>query len=224
LRNGGVIFEMGDAAGAAWLRDRSHSELFTAKLGVSAQIKPRAYKIIALFAPVRFDPESSMQLSAMEADADLPAQSILSARWIKQPSRRGPNQQVAHLMIEVSTPEAANAALRRGLVIAGKKVSARKNIPEPLRCHRCQRLGVSHLAAKCPQDYDTCGTCGSTRHRTSECAVMDSEKFHCVSCDQDGHASWDRCCPTLLDHQRRLLARQVDGLYRFFPTEDPSTW
>ncbi|KAI0715130.1 hypothetical protein C8Q76DRAFT_619310, partial [Earliella scabrosa] len=47
LRNGGVIFEMGDAVGAAWLRDHTHSELFAAKLGESTQIRPRAYKVVA---------------------------------------------------------------------------------------------------------------------------------------------------------------------------------
>ena len=45
------------------------------------------------------------------------------------------------------------------LVIAGKRVWARRMQKEPRRCLRCQSLTAKHLAVECDQQV-ACGTCG----------------------------------------------------------------
>ena len=55
----------------------------------------------------------------------LPAESIESTRWIK-PMTRSAGQRTTHLITKLHSPEAANQALRDGLIIEGKRVWARK--------------------------------------------------------------------------------------------------
>ncbi|KAH7918417.1 hypothetical protein BV22DRAFT_983350, partial [Leucogyrophana mollusca] len=99
----------------------------------------------------------------------------------------------------------------------------RKLMPEPARCLKCHSLRGDHFAAQCPNDHDTCGTCGD-EHRTSECDNTDPGKRYCVNCRDGGHASWDRECPAFLECLARHQSRNAEALYRFFPTADPASW
>ncbi|OBZ78309.1 hypothetical protein A0H81_02654 [Grifola frondosa] len=58
----------------------------------------------------------------------------------------------------------------------------------------------------------------------AQCPETDPVHYRCSNCMTSGHAAWDRDCPVFIEHRRRLLARQPDSTYRFFPTADPSTW
>jgi hypothetical protein len=119
--------------------------------------------------------------------------------------------------------EGANQAIKFGLTIEGKKVYGRKLIPEPTRCLKCHSFENTHMAAECPQEQETCGTCGE-HHRTAACQVTDQNEFFCRNCKVKGHAAWSRQCPTFTKKWDGHKNRNEDAKYRFFLTEDPLTW
>ena len=137
-------------------------------------------------------------------------------------TRRTTGQCSAHLIAKLRSPEAANQAIRDGLIIAGKQVWARRMKKEPRRCLRCQTMGSGHLAAECDQPM-TCGTC-SKEHRTTDCSEDEQVKFWCANCKSHGHTSWDRTCPKFIENSRRLEQLNPEGMYIYFPTEEPWTW
>lgn len=225
LRNGGVVLEFGTQEGADWVREtRDRSAAFASKMGTAAAVKARQYKVVAEFTPVRFNPEDAAALAAIEERGQLPAGAIVQARWIKPIAKRQQGQQVAHAMITLSSSEGANRAISNGLIIAGKKVSVRRCLLEPLRCAKCHRFEPVHLARDCTQTEERCGTCGEDSHPTRDCQVTDEERFRCINCKRFGHATWSRQCPTFLAQVQKMQKRQPDHCFRFFPTEDPNTW
>ncbi|KAG2127209.1 hypothetical protein DEU56DRAFT_720344, partial [Suillus clintonianus] len=137
--------------------------------------------------------------------------------------RRNPGQRTAHVIFTFSTKEGANQAIRFGLSVEGKKVYGRKLIQEPTRCLKCHSFDGGHVAANCPQEQDSCGTCNE-QHRTAECATTDQEHFKCRNCNEAGHAAWSRDCPTFIKRLEHHMNRNNDAKYRFYLTEDPLTW
>ncbi|OSD01077.1 hypothetical protein PYCCODRAFT_1445985 [Trametes coccinea BRFM310] len=224
LRNGGVVLEFASAAAAQWVRSKAPgAETFARKLGTGSEVKPRLFKVVVEFVPVRFEPESSHDVSKMERDNELEAGSIEQARWLKPVHRRHKTQQVAHLMLAFTEPEQANKAIRDGLTVLGKRVPARKCLAEPLRCAKCHRFEPAHMARDCKQEGERCATCGLGTHLTKECDG-DGGRVWCINCNSDSHATWDRDCPVYRAQLRKVQARQLDSGMRFFPTEEPATW
>ena len=115
------------------------------------------------------------------------------------------------------SPQSANNALANGLFMCQKKVYAEKCKREPLHCLKCH--GWNHLASTCPQQFDFCGTCAQ-RHCTADCSRLDNPR--CISCGCNGHASWDRGCPTFLQKCTELNKRAEDNSMPYFPTLE--TW
>ncbi|PIL31787.1 transcription factor [Ganoderma sinense ZZ0214-1] len=221
LSNGGVILECGQPEHAQWLRDNAAS--YEEVLGVNAKIRLRPFKVVVEFVPVAFDPHEETGWRQVEEEAGLPGHSITEARWIKPVIRRQRDQRVAHLLLTLNSPTAANTLISRGLTLAGKRVSVRKNLAEPVRCAKCHRYDAGHLARDCPQQNDICGTCGRA-HRTSECNRQDTRDHKCSACNKPGHATWSHDCPEFVDRLRRADARHPENRLRFFPTADPDSW
>lgn len=225
LRNGGVVLEFGAQEGADWIREtKARSAAFASKMGTAAEVKGRQYKVVAEFVPVRFNPDDAGVLRVIEERGQLPVGSITYARWIKPVGKRQEGQQVAHVMLTLSSSESANRAIANGLIIAGKKAGIRRCLLEPLRCAKCHRFEPVHLARDCTQTEEHCGTCGEDSHPTRDCQVTDEAKFRCVNCKRSGHTTWSRQCPTFLAQVQKMQRRQPDHGFRFFPTEDPQTW
>lgn len=148
---------------------------------------------------------------------------MVEVSWIKPIARRAEGQGSAHLIVKLRTAKTANAALRHGLVIAGKKVFARKLLREPRRCLRCQGIGVGHLAADCKQAQEVCGSCAQN-HPTATCTVNESE-YRCANCKVTGHAAWDRMCPAFIEATKRRQRANDSNSYRFYPiVDDPASW
>ena len=224
LRNGGVIYEMGSPDAAQWLKNGANMFRFLQVFSATSVIKQRAYPTVVEYIPLSFKPDDRNQLESVEKENSLEAEGILSARWIKPAYRRKKGQRTAHAIVGFSQPEGANSAIRNGIIIAGKRVWARKLLHEPRRCLKCQLLGVSHVAAECQQDHDTCGSCGQN-HRTADCTVDNPTHYSCVNCKDTGHAAWDRHCPTFTKLSARYNAKHPENGYRFFPiSSDPTTW
>ncbi|KAI0362990.1 hypothetical protein BV20DRAFT_959209, partial [Pilatotrama ljubarskyi] len=108
--------------------------------------------------------------------------------------RRSPGQRTAFIMLMITGVDQANRALK-GLTLAGRKVLVRRDLEEPKRCARCQSYD-GHFARECRAVTDICAHCAGT-HPTSQCEVAGEPRAHrCANCGVDGHAAWDRSCPT----------------------------
>ena len=221
LPNGGVILETPNPSQAEWLR--AHSSEFERVLGAKAVVRQRLFRVVAEFVPIAFDPQDAPTWRDVERDIAIPLGSIAEARWIKPVERRHQTQRFAHLLLTLTSSAAANTVISTGITIAGKRVTARKNLAEPMRCAKCHRYNAGHLAKDCPQAHEVCGTCGRA-HKTRDCTRQDPTYHRCANCNVDGHPTWSRDCPAFLDQLRRTDARYPENRLRFFPTADPDSW
>ena len=221
IRTGSVVFTMSSVGMARWLLTPEVAAPFAIRLGLSARVVDRTYKLVAERVPVSFQPDDPAALREVEAAHDLRSGAIIRAYWIKPVARRFKGQQTAFLALVVEGVEQANQALR-GLTLAGRTVLVRRDLQEPQRCSRCQSYD-GHFARDCKAEHDTCATCAG-HHPTSRCDVTDPRQHRCVNCGVQGHTAWDRDCPTLRAKVRARFARQADTGFRFFVTENPETW
>jgi hypothetical protein len=214
LRNGkGVLLEAKNADTIRWIRREENRDRFASTLEEGSCIKERTYAVLVPFVPLSLRPEEEADLREIEEQNSLEEKDIISARWVKPPRRRSPNQLVAHLILTISSPDVANQVIRDGMNICQKKVHPKKLKKEPLRCLKCQ--GYGHMATKCVIPMDICGTC-SREHKTADCNSYKSER--CASCQEDGHTSWSRNCPTFVRKCKELDDRTPENSMPYFPT------
>jgi hypothetical protein len=73
--------------------------------------------------------------------------------------------------------------------------------------------------------HKTCGTCRSIEHATKNCNLHDDMSKHtCVNCKETSYATWSRDCLTLRKKNREILENSYEGSFKYFVTDDPSTW
>ena len=222
LRNGGVIYELDMAEGANRLKENANMTRFLQAFSATSVIKHRTYPVIAEYAPISFDPNDRAQLDEVGRSSRMNQSSILNGQWIKPIHHRSQEQCMAHAILGFTQP--ANEAIRNGVIIAGKRVWARKLLQEPRRCLKCQKIGAMHIAAECEQDHNTCGNCGRN-HCTAECEIRDPAQYKRANCKEMGHTAWDRHCPTFTRANAHFNARHPVNSYRYYPTTlDPTSW
>lgn len=223
LPHGGVLYELNSTEAAEWFNVAANRGYFLEHFGAEIVIKERTHNVIVENVPVTFVSNNPAALADIEKKAGLKPRTISKTRYIKPEARRKPGQRTAHIIVTFNSKEGANQAIKFGLTIEGKKVYGRKLIPEPTRCLKCHSFENTHMAAECPQEQETCGTCGE-HHRTAACQVTAQTEFFCRNCDMKGHAAWSRECPTFTKKWEGHKNRNEDAKYRFFLTEDPLTW
>ncbi|KAG2108630.1 uncharacterized protein F5147DRAFT_635631 [Suillus discolor] len=223
LSHGGALYKFDSAESVQWLNVPAHRSKFLEHFGIETVIKDRSFNVLVENIPIAFSPENNAALAEVETKAGLKSKSIHRARYIKPMARRNPDQRTAHAIFTFGSKESTNQAIKFGLSVEGKKVYGRKLISEPTRCLKCHSFDGSHVAANCPQDNDSCGTCCGA-HRTSTCSVTDQNQYCCKNCEEEGHAAWSRNCPTFTSKWENHKKRNEDAKYRFYLTEDPLTW
>ena len=220
---GGAILVASTDEDASWLREETVIGKFADRMGGALHARADLCMVIAEYVPITFEPGLFTAFGQVERDSGLEKGSLREARYIKQVQFRKSTQRTAHMMMGFASPEQANSAIRKGLIIEGKHVTLRRHRIDPHRCLKCQLIGTAHRAAECKSIHDTCGRCAGM-HRTATCKVDDPAAFKCVNCKTTGHATVDRNCPKFLEKMRDTHARFPDYQYRFFPTQDPETW
>ncbi|OCH89831.1 hypothetical protein OBBRIDRAFT_813012 [Obba rivulosa] len=148
---------------------------FASTLGGKTTVKAQVYTVLTEFVPISFDTTSLHSWSEVETRSNLDIDNIKDGHWIKLVNRHQQGQRFAHLIVNLTTSEAANMVIHNGL-----------------------RFDPAHLARDCKQIHDTCGTCNLMKHITSDCNKDDEHKFRCTNCNTTGHTSWSRDCPAFI--------------------------
>ncbi|CDO78033.1 hypothetical protein BN946_scf184648.g5 [Trametes cinnabarina] len=147
LPHGDVVFTAATREMAHWLLKPSVAKPFARKMGMTAQVVERTYKLVAERVPVTFNPQDEAALRAVETTHGLRPRAIARADWIKPVQRRHPGQRTAFVMLTMAGVDQANTALK-GLTLAGRRVLVRRDMDEPKRCAKCQRYD-GHFAKEC---------------------------------------------------------------------------
>ena len=209
-----ILLTLNSKEAALWISEVGNEETFANAFSKGAHIREREYSLIAPRVPLTFDPENPEHLREIEEANSLPSRVIRRARWIKPATRRRPGQTNAYAILTIASVDIANKVIKDGLGICGSLIRPTKQKREPVQCMKCRRWG--HFADKCLGSEDTCGTCGG-KHRTNVCST--SGKFHCVSCDVNSHASWDRSCPEFIRRCEAMDQKDPVNSMPFFPAE-----
>jgi hypothetical protein len=224
LRRGDIVFDMDSPQSAEWLRKEGVRIEFMQGFGAMSEIKDREHACVIENVPVNFYPSIEL-VREVENTNNLTPNSILLTRWIKPIERRFSGQRTAFMIATFRTAEDANYAILNNLYICGKRCTTRKLLPEPRRCFKCHAINSRHIAANCKEITDICDTCGGA-HLPKDCTLKDEDpsRHFCINCKTHGHGARDRLCPTYIKQCNNLNTRMPENLYKFFPTDNPSTW
>lgn len=112
LRRGAAILVLSKEEDATWLKQDEKMKSFISHLGLSASCyRLRTYPIFTTFVPLTFD-SNTIALRRIEDNIGLHKGTIVSANWIKPPSKRSKDQTCGHMIFTLSDPEAANKLIR----------------------------------------------------------------------------------------------------------------
>ena len=131
-KNKSPIIELNSSEAAAWLKNPSRKHLFLSHLGGKVQVKERQYQLVVPFFPTSVRTDDVEVTRSIERESDLTAHSVSRLKWIKDPSRRGTRQRVAHAMLSVTSPQAANQLIKDGLYLNQTKYHPHKDRKELL--------------------------------------------------------------------------------------------
>lgn len=126
------------------------------------------------------------------------------------------------MIARFTSPQAANKAIRQGVIVQGRRVMGEKTINGPIRCYHCQRYG--HIAGNCPSKNEPkkCPTCTNV-HERDECQAKRKGDFICVNCNDAGHATWDPSCPAHQREMEKTIQRDTEAKSKFYQTEEDWT-
>ena len=185
---------MSSAASAEWLKRPEVLKRFLEEYDDKASARGATFPYIVKYVPIALRADNFDEWRKVEEDTGIARFSITDMRWIKPIGRREKHQRTAHLIVNFTTPKAANDVIRRELYIRGGRFKLKALFPEPQRCHKCSQIGW-HKASECKSIVEVCGTCAKD-HKSKLCRVTDKADMYCVNCKTRGHGSMDRDCPT----------------------------
>ncbi|KAF8515306.1 hypothetical protein JB92DRAFT_2573786, partial [Gautieria morchelliformis] len=168
LGNGGVLLELDSEEAATWINEAQHRIQFTTALAPEARIKTRLYPLMIQFVPLHFVPDRDNELRHIESTNRLPHGAIDRAKWLKPANHHSPSQTCRHVLITLNSAETANKVLTNGLIMVSAHVTRHMRLTTILTEADSYRAQKNHISYACPQEFNTCGTCGG-RHKTSTC-------------------------------------------------------
>jgi len=93
-RGGLILIEMGNPEAANWFQTDETTKQFIQEFDPKAAVKRRNFPIILKFVPIEWNPDSQDELRDLETRHGLEANTIISATWIKDPTKRRAHQEV----------------------------------------------------------------------------------------------------------------------------------
>ena len=138
IQNNHILYQLNSASTAEWIRKPASHKAFLMTYSSSAKIRNKLYHVIAKFVPTTFTTDDNYSHSKLETTNNLEPGSITWSRYIKPPNLRPASQKVAHIIIGLTSKNAANKVIQHGLYIEGKHVTIWKTQADPRCCLKCQ--------------------------------------------------------------------------------------
>ena len=169
------------------------------------------YGILILYVPSTFDTTNQTRAIASLTSKNagfIPGLEITSVEWLIPEWTK--TKHYGSLLVEITKPESANAAIREQLLV-GNKVLACEYFERKSRqrqCFFCQHYG--HSEEQCQASVPSCGHCAEP-HATSSCkSKQDARRCKCAVCGER-HSAWDNICSIRqaeLDRVRKARANK----------------
>ncbi|KAH9910554.1 uncharacterized protein BXZ73DRAFT_83426 [Epithele typhae] len=177
-------------------RNRQRSHRGSEPGGDNASVADRSYTVVAEFVPAHIEADDEDTRKQIEDTNGFDQGDLRAVAWMWPPAKRyaGQRQEMCGAEAFGGTPACLRCQEYRG--------HTARNCDAPQRCAHC---GDSHQVQDCPFGR-------SREHR------------FCVPCNSYDHASWDRHCPALHERSGKLFARKTSAQFKYFLTDDPSTW
>lgn len=214
IGEGKYIFDVNSPVAANWLRTKGNRDAFAKGLSEGAIVILRSYPVIVKYVPTTFDIDNPEEWAEIVKKARGTPDSVAGTRWVKDPSRRKPNQKFAYLVVDFKNPEAANNLISAGAYIHGKRCDAKKYRMDPYRCNKCQKFG--HVTAICKSDNIICGHC-SEDHWTSQCNE-ENKTPRCANCRSREHGAKNTECRIFEERTKLQDERNPDRKLKYYPT------
>lgn len=222
LSGGDVVLDLNNNNSARWLKQTEVLKCFNEHFSGTSKVMARTFPLILQFVPIFADITTEDELRQIEAINELPPNSLQEGRWLKNPTKRKPNQTYAHAQVGSTDIDTANKIIREGITIHGKHVNAKKPDMEIPRCTKCQQR-TWHKAQDCKAETDICARCAE-EHRTETCTVSNTTAFRCAVCKRTGHGAASNECPDYQEKLNKVKSRANNHRYIFYPAEHPWTW
>lgn len=132
LRNQGIVLELSSTEAACWVKSPANRAKFMEELGGKIRLKDRQFNMVVSFLPITTDINATETTQHIEEGNGLPNRSISQIRWIKDLAKRDRCQCVAHALISLTTPEAANELIEKGTCIYLECHRTHKDKREPI--------------------------------------------------------------------------------------------
>ncbi|SJL15510.1 uncharacterized protein ARMOST_19010 [Armillaria ostoyae] len=133
LANGGVIYTLNSDKAATWLREPVALENIAQAVGEETSVSLQLNNVIVPFAPTTIDIENEDTWRNIETSSELTTGTIRSVRFLKPVEHHQQGQREAHLVVGFDSREQANKAIRGGIIIEGKELQAKKELPDASR-------------------------------------------------------------------------------------------
>lgn len=133
----------------------------------------------------------------------LPSAKIHHVSWLVKPTGA---KRMGSVVLEFTSPVAANRAIRAGILWAHQSLEAVRYIREGRSkfCRKCQK--PRHVHSHCLERQYTCGYCAG-KHPTWECHVSgDRQQAKCANCN-GSHRALSKDCPVY--QKEAKLAREA---------------
>jgi hypothetical protein len=185
LPSGDVRIYLSSKEHANALVNPAFVDQWVTKFDSKLHFTPTSWHVVAHRVPTNIGIESENDRKQWSDANGLAGDHLIKMQWMG----RKPNAKHASVRVILSSPDAANHAIRHNLIFGAEMVPVEKARRPPQRCERCLRY--NHTTPTCRAEHPRCRTCGED-HATSDHEVRCSAHNNAEAC----HADHDHCQDT----------------------------
>ena len=123
IQNNQILYQLNSASATEWIRKPATHKAYHMAYSSLAKIHNKLYHNIAECVPTTFNTDDDYSHNKLEATNSLKPSSITWSRYIKPPNLHSANQKVAHVILGLTSKNAANKVIQHRLYIEGKHVT-----------------------------------------------------------------------------------------------------
>ena len=123
IQNNQILYQLNSASATEWIRKPATHKAFLMAYSSLAKIRNKLYHDITEFVPTTFNTDDDYSHNKLEATNSLKPSSITWSRYMKPPNLHSANQKVAHVILGLTSKNAANKVIQHSLYIEGKHVT-----------------------------------------------------------------------------------------------------